>query len=421
MRTRNIILLIIVLATIISGVYGFFYFRKPKPIAPLPEEETNFVASLWPFGKNESNQENNPEISTGEEVKTGVDEETTVKDIKLKKISSSPVAGYGVFLKERYGETEAEKAPFVRYADKIYGNIFQTFADNIKETKFSITVIPKLYEAYLGGSGDSVIMRYLKEDGKTIETYNGLLPKEVLGGDSLGVNELSGSYMPDDILFLSLSPDLSKIFYLLPIGEGVVGVTTYIDGSNKNQVFDSPFKEWLPQWANERMITLTTKASYGVLGYVYAIDPLTKDFYKIMDGVDGLTTLTSPSGKLILYSNNFLSTNIYNIDTKQNISVGVKTLPEKCVWSEDSALLYCAVPDLVLGSLYPDVWYQGEVSFSDKIWKIDPTNGNASLLQSVSGLVGGEKIDAINLKIDQTEKYLFFMNKNDSQLWMLEL
>ena len=49
-------------------------------------------------------------------------------------------------------------------------------------------------------------MRYLKTDGKTIETFVGNLPKEFLGGDTTSDNEIKGS-SPEDIKDISLSPD----------------------------------------------------------------------------------------------------------------------------------------------------------------------------------------------------------------------
>ena len=419
MHTRNVVLLIIVLIIITLGVFAFMYFRQPD-IEIREEEGTNFIASFWPFGKDETKTP--VETETPSDV-SGYEPEEEIQDttIKLKKISSMPVAGYGVFMKERYGETEKELIPYVRYADRIYGNTYQTFADNIDERKFSSTIIPTLHEVFFGNGGESLIMRYLKEDGKTIETFAGSLPKEVLGGDTTKENELTGSYLPENISFVSISPNSSKLFYLFPIGEEIIGTTAGMDGENKIQVFDSAFTEWIPDWANDRMISLTTKPSAGVLGYMYAVDPLTKEFTKILGDVNGLTTLTSPSGKLILYSDNNLSLNIFNRTTRETKGMAVRTLPEKCVWSNTADIIYCAVPKFVGSSFFPDTWYQGETSFSDEIWKIDAVNGNSTQLADPSTIGTMEEIDAVNLQIDDTEKYIFFVNKKDSYLWMLEL
>lgn len=419
MRTRNTVLLIIVLVILTAGVFGYLYLRQPSAPATPAEEGPNFIATIWPFGRSESSEPQEtqePVDVSGYE--TPSEETTPVAD--LKKISSMPIAGYGIFLKERYREAETEMASYVRYVDKLSGNVYQTFADNLDERKFSSTVVPKLYEALFGDNGKGVIMRYLGSDEKSIQTFSGSLPEEVLGADRQE-NKLEGSYLPENISGVSLSPDASKLFYLLPAGEGVAGIMMDLSTGSKTQVFDSPFTQWLPDWPNDRLISLTTKPSSGVAGYVYALDPSTKEFRKLIGKINGLTALVSPGGRLILYANNILSMNILNRDSGEAIPVGIRTLPEKCVWNETSTALYCAVPKFPSGSEYPDTWYRGEVSFSDEIWRIEPTNGNGTLLADPISVFGGEEVDAVNLKLESSEKYLFFMNKKDSYLWELTL
>ena len=168
------------------------------------------------------------------------------------------------------------------------------------------------------------------------------------------------------------------------------------------------------------MITLTTKPSSDVPGYMYAIDPNKKDFNKILGDISGLTTLTSPNGKLTLYGNSSLSLNVYNISTGEITPLIVRTLPEKCTWNKTSTIVYCAVPKSISGALYPDAWYRGEVSFMDDVWKIDIENGNANIVLDPTSILG-EGLDGIKLTQDENENYLFFVNKKDSYLWRLEL
>ena len=141
---------------------------------------------------------------------------------------------------------------------------------------------------------------------------------------------------------------------------------------------------------------------------------------KILGDINGLTTLTSPDGKLILYGNGTLSLNIFHTDTRSSDLLGVRTLAEKCVWAGGNDILYCAVPNSINGALYPDAWYKGEVSFADAIWKIDLKSGTTTMLVNPV-LVKGEEIDGIKLALDESENYLFFVNKKDCFLWELEL
>ncbi len=438
MSKRNVILLIIVLAIIVVVVFGFFYFYQPAS-QPGTVTGTNFLANFLPFGKSTTTAPTN--TTTPVNVSGYVSPTETTSNAILKKVSSFPIAGYGVFMKERFKDVPTttpaststptttttkptapltEFAPSLRYVNKATGNIYQTFADQIDERQFSSTIIPKVYEAYLGNNGESVIMRYLKDDYKTIETFVGALPKEYLGADSSGKNEITSSFLPENISDVSISPDASKIFYLFNTGDSTVGVTLALQTGTKIQVFDSPFTEWLSFWPNNKMITVTTKPSVNVPGYMYAINPDKKDFNKILSGIDGLTTLTSPDGKMVLYGDNNLSLNIFNIGTGNSVLLGVKTLPEKCVWGPASDILYCAVPKSISQAQYPDSWYQGEISFSDALWKIDVASGNTTIIGDPAS-ISGEEVDATKLALDSNQNYLFFINKKDSYLWEFSL
>lgn len=446
MSKRNFILLIIILTITLVVALGFLYVSR-SPSTPGEEEGgTNFLSEFNPFGPSTpttspNNTPTNTDPANGEQGTGEIPTETS----RLTKVSSMPIAGFTVYQKERFKEvpvvvpevvetagttteTEAkttttskptppptEFAPSLRYVARTSGNIYQTFADKIEERKFSMTVVPKVYEAYFGNKGESVIMRYLKADDKTIATFAGTMEKELLGGDSSEDNEVTGVFLPDNVSDVSVSPDYTKIFYLLNVGESVVGITSGLSGEKKVQVFDSPFTEWLSFWPNSKMITLTTKPSASVPGYMYAVDPNKKDLKKILGNINGLTTLGSPDGKSVLYGNNNLSLSIYNIGTGENTLLPVRTLPEKCIWNKINTIIYCSAPKSIPPGIYPDSWYQGEVSFSDDIWKIDIQSGTASII------LEGEELDGIKFALNESENYLFFVNKKDSYLWELKL
>ncbi|MCU0660124.1 MAG: peptidoglycan-binding protein [Candidatus Pacebacteria bacterium] len=316
-----------------------------------------------------------------------------------------------------------EKVTAVRYVDKRDGTIFQTFIDTIEEKKISGTKIPKIHEAYFGKDALTTLLRLVEEDGVTIATYAGTLPKIIEGGDS--ITNMRGSFIERNIESLSFSPDKSKFFYLVSSGQFTNGIIASATGGSKIQVFSSPFSEWLPQWVDDRTIALTTKPAASFGGYLYTLDTKTKEFKKVMSEVPGLTTLYSPNGKKVLYSratknrNSFL-TAIYDTETKKSTDLDVHTLPEKCVWSNDSITLYCSVPKYINGGEYPDVWYQGIQSFSDMIWQINTKDG---ILKRVSDPFqeAGIEIDGIHLFLDTEESNLFLTNKNDSSLWTLTL
>src|SRR3989344_4700588 len=202
MSKRNFILLIIILILAVTVVFGFLYFRPQTTPSGDSDQGINFISRFNPFSNNKTiiPKTESPVVDISGTLPPPAEE---IPIVKLKRISSMPVAGFGLFIKERLKEItppppppqgEGQEIKFsptkkptppptefitaVRYVERATGNIYQTFLDKIEERKFSTTVIPKVHEAYFGNKGKSVIMRYLKIDDRTIETFVGTLPKE---------------------------------------------------------------------------------------------------------------------------------------------------------------------------------------------------------------------------------------------------
>ncbi len=448
MSKRNFILLIIVLLILAGFALVFLYFKKPTtPNGTEDTGDSNFISSFNPFG---GSKDVDPKENTDGEPGDYIEEEEVPVDqnVRLLKVSSMPVAGFGIFPKERYvvvpevtpipveedasaPKTTTPKAtptapltefvPAVRYVAKTDGNIYQTFADALEERKFSGTVIPRIYDALFGNNSQSVVMRYLKTDDKTIETFVGILPKEVLGGDTSDENEVTGIFLPQNITDLSMSSDGMKIFYLFNSGGNAIGITADFAGGKKVQVFDSPFTEWLSNWSGNNTVALTTKPSTQVLGYVYGVDVSKKTAVKIFGDVNGLTTLPSPNGKMILYGNSNLDLYLYNTETRSSDKLPISGLPEKCVWAKTNDKVYCASPNARPVGNFPDSWYKGEASFSDSFWVIDIVTSNTNLILDPLDIPTGEEVDGIKLALDNDANYLFFVNKKDSFLWEIKL
>ncbi|MEK7178854.1 MAG: hypothetical protein AAB727_01195, partial [Patescibacteria group bacterium] len=142
---------------------------------------------------------------------------------------------------------------------------------------------------------------------------------------------------------------------------------------------------------------------------------------KILGNIRGLTALLSPDKKNVLFSRSTetdFKTYLYDIKNKTAFFFPVVTLPEKCAWKERT--VYCGAPREIPEALYPDDWYQGVVSFSDDIWKIDADTGAVDIVvNGESSQDGG--FDATGLMIQSDGTSLLFTNKNDSTLWSVEL
>jgi hypothetical protein len=323
----------------------------------------------------------------------------------------------GVLVSKLTGaQKQTETATALRYVDRLAGNVYETYIDNIKEKRVSNTPIFGIQDAVFGNQGQSVVMRYLKTDGSTIETFLGNIKNEVLGGDS--PIELKGYFLPENVLGASASPDGKNMFYIFKSSGGVVGINSALESGKNTQIFDSSFSEWLVEWPNQRSITLATKPSYVADGYLYSLDPTGGPLHKLLGNIKGLMSKVSPDGRLVLYAGGDLSLKTFSSTEKTINDLGLKTLPEKCVWSTDNINIYCAIPKDIPGGNFPDSWYQGEVQFDDALWKIN-TKTNSNTLLSDPGSSVGESIDGTDLFLDQKENNLFIINKKDSTLWAL--
>jgi rubrerythrin len=143
-----------------------------------------------------------------------------------------------------------------------------------------------------------------------------------------------------------------------------------------------------------------------------------KRLFKFLEGGEVEVTASFPAGIVGTTLENL----IHAFDSKNKIvtDFSLKTLPEKCVWSQKSKnIVYCAVPQNLPQADYPDAWYQGAVSFQDQIWRLDAATGDVKLMSTL--FEANDFIDATNPILDPTETYLLFTNKNDFQLWGLTL
>ncbi len=318
---------------------------------------------------------------------------------------------------------QKETVVAIRYIDSESGTVHQIMLDTNEDRRVTETRIPKIHEAFFASGGTRALLRYIKEDTQSIETFAGTVPAVSASGDS--TLEMKGSFLPENIMALVVSPDGTKIFYLTVVGNNVTGTIASPTGEGKTQPFVSAFTEWNPQWVTSRIVALTTKPSANVPGYAYTFDIQTKELSKVLGGIQGLTTLWSPDGKKVLYSktaaggNNFVLS-LYDTTTKKSTDLGINTLPEKCVWAGDAITLYCAIPESRPRGAYPDIWYQGAISFADSIWKL---NTQTSLYKTLSepGEDVGADIDGVNLFLDGAERNLFLTNKKDGTLWLVDL
>ncbi|MES2930612.1 MAG: hypothetical protein V4665_02410 [Patescibacteria group bacterium] len=426
--TRSRIFIFIAVFIIIGTIVAVYYYSR-TPNNGTPDSTDQGEYSLFnPLGGGTQNDTTGggevPAASGG----NGTDASlvSTNSSSPFRKITEFAVAGGAFFEDQRAVPiTEEERAaaekagkepvqkfetvPSLRYVEKATGHIYQMYLDTKVEGKVSNSTIPSIYEAVFDATARTVVYRYLASDNKTIRSFIATLGQQ------------QGEFLPDNITDISLSGDKTKFFYLAEGSSFVTGTTRAFSETKKTQVFSSSFTEWLSQWASNQKIYLTTKPAATVEGVIYSMNTSDGALTKILGGVKGLTTLANKDGSVILYSESGglgPSLNVFDVKTHTSRSLSLYGLPEKCIWMNDNVNLYCAIPASITGSQYPDSWYQGLVSFTDRIIKINTSTLSTFTVADSSIYM---PVDATRLFTNKAESLLFFTNKKDSTLWSLPI
>ncbi len=432
-KLKIILIVVLVLGALLIGVY---FYNKSRGVGTDPN--ATVYQKFNPFGTSTK-----VPVTTKVDPNTGeqIIDDTGIKQteiIKLHKLTDFAVAGATYFeeTKPIIASTETvipttadvvknnpikndilgnvkpsfELIPSLRYVEKSTGHIYQMTINTKSAGKISNSTVPSVNEVIFDGKADSLIYRYVSFDNTSITSF------------ITSIKNKTGFFLSSDITNISLSPDKNAYFTIIKNTNGVNGFINYFDNTKSSKVFTSPFSEWSSQWSTLNTIFLTTKPSYLVEGSIFSLNTKTNTLSKIFGEVYGLTTLANNDGTKILFGASLeKGPKLNTFDIKNHTSTDLDTygLPEKCVWSINNIYVYCAVPNTVIGTQYPDSWYQGLISFDDRFIKINTVTKEVTTLTNSSS--SNVNIDGTNLFLDKNESNLFFINKKDGTLWSLDL
>ncbi len=411
-RTLLVALLVLILAAAAVGVY-FFFFNGKAPVVTVDQGPA--------FGTSGDYVPQAGEVGSGEigDTESGAGE---VVAPRLTKITPGPVAfgtvafsvservpveGAGTSTASTTLRTDTE----IRYLERASGNAYGYRTEARTLTRLSNRTLPGVYEASWVPDGSRVFARFIADNSEgveVLETY--ALP--IGGGEG-------GYFLAPNISEVAVR-STSSVATLIPNSSGSLATVSAPDGSNPRTLFTSPLSalQLVPSGTG---YAAYTNASAQLGGYGFQVTS-SGAFDRLVGPFRGLAMLPSPSGKQVLYtylSGSALKTELLEVASRVSTPIPLGALAEKCVFAPDEKSVYCAVPRAVSGTL-PDDWYQGAVSFSDRIWKID-------LVARVAVLVidplnaGGVAIDAVNLSVDAKAAALVFINKKDGSLWVYDL
>ncbi len=400
MNKKSLIIIAIIAGLVIMGFAAFWFLFKNQT---KPGGNT-FLSYFFPFAAEQPIEQFPASTTTPPTIQLGQAD-------SLNQLTKVAVADATTVIKEKEDKTKIE---VVRYIEKSTGHIYETEPQGENLSEISNMTIPAILDVLWSNDKKQFIVRYLKSN--ETGTQDSIMNLSFLSSTST-----EGVFLSSEITSIASSPAENKVFYLMPYQSANIGITSSFNQKTKKQIFSTPFGEFQASWPNKNIIALLSRPSAFADGFLYKLNPTDGSLERILGKIKGLTALFSPDGEKILYSetaNYGVKSNIYLVKEKSFSSFNIATLPEKCIWSKiNKAVFYCAIPKFLPAMDYPDNWYQGLVSFSDVVWKINADSGTSELISDIAGV----DLDIINIFSDNNENYLFFQNKKDGALWSLKL
>ena len=299
----------------------------------------------------------------------------------------------------------------VKYYSTINGNVWQSNFDGTGLMQISSVELQNL-EKVLWSFDKTKVISIFDKDGQIKKYFY-----DYTTDQSIDLNEsiqwISWAPLENKVVYQFYDPDtkINKISIANP------------DDSDRQYIFNTRIKNLIVEWPSEDQISIRTRPSGLAESIVYTLNPSTKALKEVLGDRYGLSALWSPQGNKILFSETDeqgknLKLKVADKDGQTVRKLDVVTLPEKCVWSQDERIVFCAVPRVISNEVVlPDDYYKGVFSGTDDFWSINIETKEKTLL--VETYQTKEDFDAYQLFLDDGESYLFFVNKKDGLLYSL--
>jgi hypothetical protein len=417
---RRILLILFIIIIAVAG--GWYWFAKSHQTAPGVPAITDFSA-FFPIGDT-----GDPSTIDGllQDTIAGTSTATTIPSA-FTQLSPQAVAGFSSFTKpitiitpadplipKSKPTTQILNKDFVRYVSRGNGYVYE-IEENETPLQISNVYIPNIYETVFGDNFNTALLRFLRDDQRTIATYSVPIPPPNPDGTR---TQKEGVYLPENMQQVVTSPDKKQIAYLTTSTSGATISLASLTNTKRVALIQTPFREWLLSWPNTKNLYLQTKPSATVFGYLYRIDTTEKKLRRVLGDINGLTTSVSPSGLYVLYSQHTdggFITRILNTKSNTTRTLNLTILPEKCVWLQNEDLM-CAGNTTVPTGEYPDAWYQGTVSLSDQLYRISTATLTYDTLYDASS----KQFDMTNLAVNEITRNVYFVDKPTGILWKFE-
>jgi len=391
------------------------------------------------FGNNNQNNNSNPGEDSDDKQQNNINltdnKEGYVED--LIQVWDRPVAGHTV-----------SSENILTFVDSETGLVYEK---NLLEPKTkpkqitatsSLFTISNIYKAYFlkdkqGVRVKKILLQY-PDQNNIIKSILATLPIYSDGPSKLQNTQT----LSDNITKVAVSNDETKLVFLVSketrvAGVGDVSGHVYLIDNNDfipTQIYNNPLTIWNLFITNTGYVYISEIDTAFETNNLYKININNKENYlennleKIYGDHTGLSFLFDQNNLLIsastgvgikTYLNNaFLNKNFKDKDL---IELPLKTLAKKCAFEKN--LLICAVPQDIknYNKFLPDAWYQGVENFKDNLYYIDLTEDIK--INFLYNLENKDKVDfdIISTKITKNTSHLIMINKNNRNLWSLNI
>ncbi len=412
-RTLIIATVALVILAIAAGVYIMFFLNPKSPTGQSGTPSSQFPIAGQSGGSGSSGAQGSGSSGSTPGATPGV---PAVITPRLVQISAGPVVPGEIVLDSKVvkvkSATTTPSKVSVQYLERESGNVFSYSATDKTLTRINNKTIPGLQSALWLPDGSSALVQYLSgADFSTVNTY------------ALASSSLNGFFLTQNLSGVAVSP--TQILTVVSSGLRSSVSLLHQDGTKATSVFTTPLNAVRVSFLGKSQYLVFSKPSATLAGNAYVVNSLGR-FSSLAGPLNGLTALGSPSGEWVLLSyisnTNTLRTELVSVATGEATALPVATIAaDKCVWAADSSAVYCGVPMSPATSFaYPDDWYQGAASFSDRIWKVNVASRYAEMVLDFSQANKGT-LDATALAVDPNATTLVFVNKNDRSLWAYSL
>ncbi len=320
----------------------------------------------------------------------------------LTKVTDRPVAG-AVLL------NSSTTGALIRYVEKGTGNIYEVSLTSGAETRISNQTIPHVVEAIWSPQGTRVVL-ITDIDGTRGETLIGTL--SIATGGTLALTTETLAKTPIQNIAFSLA---GTLFYTdITTTGNLVAKAQNLRSNTVTPLFTTPFAEARVLWDmwKEKAHYIYTRPAEGMMGYLYSME---SGYAKPFDQALQLTALRTDADTLAINknANGEPYSLVMTLELGKGVFSNIETLPEKCAGMNTT--LWCGASESENTTEFPIHWYQGKVSYADKLWRMDRTSAQATMVTDPEA-VARESIDVTDMMANSG--HIIFKNKKDDSLWL---